>query len=115
MKECEAKNDFELEDGPVFGGGGVVLQRSAFSLRERHRAQIDTWMARGAVKRWPSAEAQATGATVFQAHWVDDPTRLKSRYVIKHFANTKDLAVCAAASADSTSSLVDFKAATCGY
>jgi hypothetical protein len=55
------------------------------------------------------------GARIFQARWVDDPMKCKSRYVIKEYANQKDLSVFAAASDFATSRLVDYKAVRCGY
>jgi hypothetical protein len=99
----------------VVGGGGMLLKRSAESLRESRMAEIEKWHERGVVRRWTRAEAVKTGARIFQARWVDDPMKCKSRYVIKEYANQKDLSVFAAASDFATSRLVDYKAVRCGY
>jgi hypothetical protein len=78
-------------------------------------AEIEKWHERGVVRRWTRAEAVKTGARIFQARWVDDPMKCKSRYVIKEYANQKDLSVFAAASDFATSRLVDYKAVRCSY
>jgi hypothetical protein len=105
------KQELEL----VFGEGGVVLERSAESLLAGRMTEINKFHEKGVVKRWSREDAKKTGAKVFAARWVDDKFKVKSRYVIKEFANSKDNTVFAAASDFSTSRLVDYKSAKCGY
>ncbi len=82
----------------VYGEGGIVLERSAESLREGRMAEINMFHEKSVVKGWSREEAKRTGAKAFAAGWVDDKFKVKSRYVIKEFAKTKDDTVFAAAS-----------------
>ena len=47
---------------------------------------------------------------MFNAHWVDEQHKEKSRYVVKDFANTRDPTMFAAASDTAVGRVVEFKA-----
>ena len=51
------------------------------------------------------------GGQMFNAHWVDEQHKEKSRYVVKDFANTRDPTMFAAASDTAMGRVVEFKAA----
>ena len=72
--------------------------------------EINKWKERGVIERWSRADAVASGGKIFQARWVDDPFKEKSRYVVKKFANTKDPTVFAAASDTAVGRVVEYKA-----
>ena len=68
------------------------------------------WKERGVIERWSRAAPAASGGKIFQARWVDDPIKKKSRYVVKDFANTRDPTVIAAASDTAVGRVVECKA-----
>ena len=49
---------------------------------------------RGVVERWSRQAAMAAGGEMFNARWVDEQHKEKSRYVVKDFANTRDPTMC---------------------
>ena len=57
----------------------------------------------------------ATGGQIFNARWVDEQHKEKSRYLVKDFANTRDLTMFAAASDTAVGRVVDFKAVIQNY
>ena len=52
---------------------------------------------------------------MFNARWVDDQHKEKSRYVVKDFANTRDPTMFAAASDTAVGRVVEFKAVLQNY
>ena len=50
------------------------------------------------------------GGQMFNARWVDEQHKEKSRYVVKDFANTRDPTKFAAASDTAVARVVEFKA-----
>ena len=57
----------------------------------------------------------ATGRQIFNARWVDEQHKEKSRYVVKDFANTRDPTMFAAASDTAVGRVVEFKAVIQNY
>ena len=57
----------------------------------------------------------ATGGQFFNARWVDEQHKEKSRYVVKDFANTRDPMMFAAASDTAVGRVVEFKAVIQNY
>ena len=70
---------------------------------------------RGVVYRWSRAEAVASGGKTFQAPWVDDPYKEKSKHVVKDFANTRDPTVFVAARDTAVGIVVECKAVFPNY
>ena len=56
------------------------------------------WRERGVVERWSRQAAMAANGQMFNARWVDEQHKKKSRHVGKDFANTRDPTMFAAAS-----------------
>ena len=52
---------------------------------------------------------------MFNARWVDEQYKEKSRYVVKDFANTRDPTMFAAASDTAVGRVVEFKAVIQNY
>ena len=52
---------------------------------------------------------------MFNARWVDEQHKEKSRYVVKDFANTRDPTMFAAASDTAVGRVVEFKAVLQNY
>ena len=52
---------------------------------------------------------------MFNAHWVGEQHKEKSRYVVKDFANTRDSTMFAAASDTAVGRVVEFKAVIQNY
>ena len=65
---------------------------------------------RGVVERSSRQAAIATGRKIFNARWVDEQHKEKSRYVVKDFANTRDPTMFAAVSDTAVGRVVEFKA-----
>ena len=104
-----------MEDGPADdaqddGQYADIVLRSPESIVESRQVEIDKWMERGVVERWPRSDVESQGYEVVSARWVDDPYKEKSRYVIREFAKKRDATVFAAASDPSLSRLVELKA-----
>ena len=72
--------------------------------------EINKWRERGVIERWSRQAAMATGGQLFNAPWVDDQHKEKSRYVVKDFANTRDPTMFAEASDKAVGRVVEFKA-----
>ena len=77
--------------------------------------QINKWRERGVIERWSRQAAMATGGQFFNARWVDEQHKEKSRYVVKDFANTRDPTMFAAASDTAVGRVVEFKAVIQNY
>ena len=88
----------------------IRTTRSTESIQASRMVEINKWMERGVIERWNRAEAVASGGKIFQARWVDDPFKEKSRYVVKEFANTRDPTVFAATSDTAVGRVVECKA-----
>ena len=88
----------------------IRTTRSIESIRASRMVEINKWKERGVIERWSRADAVASGGKIFQARWVDDPFKEKSRYVVKKFANTKDPTVFAEASDTAVGRVVEYKA-----
>ena len=67
----------------------IRTTRSKESIQASRMLEINNWKERGVIERWSWAEAVASGGKIFQARWVDDPFKEKSRYVVKDFATTR--------------------------
>ena len=93
----------------------IRTTRSTESIRASRMVEINKWKERGVIERWSRADAVASGGKVFQARWVDDLFKEKSRYVVKEFANTKDPTVFAAASDTAVGRVVEYKAVVQEY
>ena len=77
--------------------------------------EINKWRERGVIERWSRQAAMATGGQLFNARWVDEQHKEKSRYVVKDFANTRDPTMFAAASDTAVGRVVEFKAVIQNY
>ena len=84
--------------------------RSPESIQTSRMVEIYKWRERGVVERWSRQAAIATGGQIFNARWVDEQHKKKSRYVVKDFANTRDPTMCAATSDTAVGRVVEFKA-----
>ena len=89
--------------------------RSPESIHASGMVEINKWRERGVVERWSRQAAMATGGQIFNARWVDEQHKEKSRYVVKDFANTRDPTMFAAASATAVGRVVEFKAVIQNY
>ena len=76
---------------------------------------INKWRERGVVERWSRQAAMAAGGQMFNARWVYEQHKEKSRCVVKDFANTRDPTMFAAASDTAVGRVVEFKAVTQNY
>ena len=77
--------------------------------------EIDKWRERGVVERWSRQAAMATGGQMFNARWVDEQQKEKSRHVAEDFANARDPTTFAAASDTAVGRVVEFKAVIQNY
>ena len=89
--------------------------RSPESIHASRMVEINKWRERGVVERWSRQAAMATGGQFFNARWVDEQHKEKSRYVVKDFANTRDPTMFAAASDTAVERVVEFKAEIQNY
>ena len=88
----------------------IRTTRSTESIRASRMVEINKWKEHGVIERWSRADAVASGGKIFQARWVDDPYKEKSRYVVKEFANTKHPKVLAATSDKAVERVNEYKA-----
>lgn len=72
--------------------------RTPESIRKSKKTEIDKWMERVVVERWPGTEALKTGVPTSKGTWAADPLKEKRRYFICEQLTHKDPAVFAAAS-----------------
>ena len=89
--------------------------RSPESIHASRILEINRWRERGVIERWSRQAAMATGGQLFNARWVDEQHKEKSRYVVKDFANTRDPTMFAAASDTAVERVVEFKAVIQNY
>ena len=89
--------------------------RSPESIHASRMVEINKWRERGVIERWSRQAAMATGGQFFNARWVDEQHKEKSRYVVKDFANTRDPTMFAAASDTAVGRVVEFKAVIQNY
>ena len=72
--------------------------------------EINKWRERRFVEKWSRQAAIATRGQIFNARWVDEQHKEKSRFAVKDFANTRDPKMFAAASDTAVGRVVEFKA-----
>ena len=104
----------ELEQAHKFYSSIRTL-RSPESIHASRMVEINKWRERGVIERWSRQAAMATGGQLFNARWVDEQHKEKSRYVVKEFANTRDPTMFAAASDTAVGIVVEFKAVIQNY
>ena len=104
----------ELEHAHEFYSSIRTL-RSPESIQASRMVEINKWRERGVVERWSRQAAIATGGKFFNARWLDEQHKEKSRYVVKDFANTRDPTMFAAARDTAVGRVVEFKAAIQNY
>ena len=89
--------------------------RSPESIHAWRMVEINKWRERGVVERWSRQAAMAARGQMFNARWVDEQHKEKSRYVGKDFANTRDPTMFAAASDTAVGRVFEFKAVFQSY
>ena len=104
----------ELEHAHEFYSSIRTL-RSPESIHASRMIEINKWRERGVVERWSRQAAMATGGQFFNARWVDEQHKEKSRYVVKDFASTRDPTMFAAASDTAVGRVVELKAVIQNY
>ena len=77
--------------------------------------EINKWRERGVVEMWSREAAMAASGQMFNARWVDEQHKVKSRYVVKDFANTRDPTMFAADSDTAVGRVVEFKGVLQNY
>ena len=107
LKTVEERPD--LEQAHKFYSSIRTL-RSPESIHAPRMVEINKWRERGVIERWSRQAAMATGGQLFNARWVDEQHKEKSRHVVKDFANTRDPTMFAAASDTAVGRVVEFKA-----
>ena len=112
LKTVEERPD--LEQAHKFYSSIRTL-RSPESIHASRMVEINKWRERGVIERWSRQAAMATGGQLFNARWVDEQHKEKSRYVVKDFANTRDPTMFAAASDTAVGRVVEFKAVIQNY
>ena len=112
LKTVEERPD--LEQAHKFYSNIRIL-RSPESIHASRMVEINKWRERGVIERWSRQAAMATGGQLFNARWVDEQHKEKSRYVVKDFANTRDPTMFAAASDTAVGRVVEFKAVIQNY
>ena len=85
------------------------------SIHASRMVEINKWRERGVIERWSRQAAMATRGQLFNARWVDEQHKEKSRYVVKDFANTRNPTMFAAASDAAVGRVVEFKAVIQNY
>ena len=93
----------------------IRTMKSPQSIHASRMVEINKWRERGVVERRSRQAAMATGGQMFNARWVDEQHKEKSRYVVKDFANTRDPTMFAAASDTAVGRVVEFKAVIQNY
>ena len=112
LKTVEERPD--LEQAHKFYSSIRTL-RSPESIHASRMVEINKWRERGVIERWSRQAAMATGGQLFNARWVDEQHKEKSRYVVKDFANTRDPTMFAAAIDTAVGRVVEFKAVIQNY
>ena len=88
----------EMEQAHKFHAN-IRTMRSPESIHVSRMVGINKWRERGVVEKWSRQAAMTAGGQMFNACWVDEHHKEKSRYVVKDFANTRDPTMFAAARA----------------
>ena len=89
--------------------------RSPESIHASRMVEINKWRERGVIERWSRQAAMATRGQLFNARWVDEQHKEKSRYVVKDFANTRDPTMFAATSDTAVGRVAEFNAVIQNY
>ena len=87
----------EMEQAHKFYAN-IRTMRSPKSIHASRMVEINKWRERGVVERWSRQAAMTASGHMFNARWVDEQHKEKSRYVVKDFVNTRDPTMFAAAS-----------------
>ena len=82
LKTVEERPD--LEQAHKFYSSIRTL-RSPESIHASRMVEINKWRERGVIERWSRQAAMATGGQLFNARWVDEQHKEKSRCVVKDF------------------------------
>ena len=85
LKTVEERPDLEQSHNFY---SSIRTLRSPESIQASRIVEINKWRERGVIERWSRQAAMATGGKLFNARWVDEQHKEKSRYVVKDFANT---------------------------
>ena len=93
----------------------VRTMRSTKLIHASRMVEINKWRERGVVERRSRQAAMTASGQMFNARWVDEQHKEKSRYVVKDFANTRDPTMFAAASDTAVGRVVGFKALLQNY
>ena len=112
LKTVEERPD--LEQAHNFYSSIRTL-KSPESIHASRMVEINKWRERGVIERWSRQAAMATGGQFFNARWVDEQHKEKSRYVVKDFASTRDPTMFAAVSDTAAGRVVEFKAVIQNY
>ena len=104
----------DLEEAHKFYASFRTL-RSPESIHASRMVEINKWKERGVVEKWSREAAVASNGQMFNARWVDQQQKEKSRYVVKDFANTRDPTMFAAASDTAVGRVVELKAVLQNY
>ena len=99
----------DLEQAHKFHAN-IRTMRSPESIHASRMVEINKWRERGVVERWSRQAAMTAGGQMFNARWVDEQHKEKSRNVAKDFANTRDPTMFAAVSDAAVGRVVEFKA-----
>ena len=89
--------------------------RSPESIHASRMVEISKWGETGVIERWRRQTAMETRGQLFNASWVDEQHKEKSRYAVKDFPNTRDPTMFAAASDTAVGRVVEFKAVIQNY
>ena len=112
LKTVEERPDLEQTHNFY---SSIRTLRSPESIHASRMVEINKWRERGVIERWSRQAAMATGGQFFNARWVDEQHKVKSRHVVKDFANTRDPTMLAAASDTAVGRVVEFKAVIQNY
>ena len=104
----------ELEHAHEFYSSIRTL-RSPESIQASRMVEINKWRDRGVVVRWSRQAAMEARGQIFNARWVDEQHKGKSRYVFKDFTNTRDPKMFAAASDTAVGRVAEFNAVLQNY
>ena len=110
IKQEILKMDIERPDMKQAHNFYANIWTSPESIHASRMVEIKKWRERGVFERWSRQAAMTAGGPMFNACWVDEQHKEKSRYVVKDFANTRDPTMFAAASDTAVGRVVEFKA-----
>ena len=104
----------DLEQAHQFHASIRTL-RSPDSIHASRMVEINKWREEELLKGGVDKQRWLAGGQMFNARWVDEQHKEKSRYVVKDFANTRDPTMFAAASDTAVGRVVEFKAVLQNY